>query len=193
MDNLSKKYWFVLRDLKRPNAKDPAYKVLQEGTYGPLEKVFTPMIQVVHRRPSTRKKIVQWVPVVRDLLFVYESRQVLDPIIESISTLQYRFVANGKPRELMTVPEEEMEHFIRFIETAKEVKYYHLDEVSPALYGKRIRIVDGELDGTVGRLLAKRGTRRKQIIVDLKEQNLSATAYIESEYIELLEDESLHC
>ena len=83
-------YWYVLRDLKRQNAKDPAYKVLQEEKYHLKDKLFVPLTQRVYTQFG--KKVIKDVPYMPDLLFVHEERKQLDPIIDSIPTLQYRFV-----------------------------------------------------------------------------------------------------
>lgn len=65
-----------MRDLKRRNAKEPAYKQLQESGV----KVFVPMKwQLVIRKG---KKVREEVPFIQDLLFVCDSRQHLDPIVE---------------------------------------------------------------------------------------------------------------
>ena len=68
--------WYALRDLSRPNAKNPAYLTLaacpeMEG------RVFTPMVQRVFNEFG--KRVVRLVPYVHDLLFAHQSRNVLDP------------------------------------------------------------------------------------------------------------------
>ena len=74
--------WFVMRDLKRSNAKQPAYKLLNELSI----KCFTPMVWKV--AVSKGKRILKKVPFMQDLLFVYDSRRVLDPIVERIVSFQ---------------------------------------------------------------------------------------------------------
>lgn len=94
-----------MRDLKRRNAKEPAYKQLQESGV----KVFVPMKwQLVIRKG---KKVREEVPFIQDLLFVCDSRQHLDPIVEKTRTLQYRWLRNTY-REPMTVSDSEMEKFM---------------------------------------------------------------------------------
>ena len=67
--------WFVMRDLKRHNAKLPAYRML--GDMG--IKVFTPMVtKLVEKRG---KRTQQRVPFMQDLLFVRESYKILTPIV----------------------------------------------------------------------------------------------------------------
>ena len=72
-----------MRDLTRPNAKHPAYAMLAgEGI-----RFFTPMTWKIYTFGGRRER--RWVPVMHDLLFVYSSRDVIDPIVERVSTFQY--------------------------------------------------------------------------------------------------------
>ena len=81
---------------------------------------------------------------------------------------------------------EAMERFMKAVMQADIVEYYSYDEVSPQLYGKQIRIIGGRLNGFEGRLMSKRGSKFKRLLIDLKECNLSAAFYVETEYIQLL-------
>lgn len=65
MGNTEYAQWYVMRDLKRCNAKKPAYKQLQEAGV----KVFVPLKwQIILQKG---KKVREKVPVIQDLLFVY--------------------------------------------------------------------------------------------------------------------------
>ena len=55
------------------------------------------------------------------------------------------------------------------------------------IYGKQIRLIGGQLNGFEGRLMSKRGSKQKRLLIDLKECNLSASIQVESDYIQLLE------
>ena len=135
------------------------------------------------------KRVVRLVPYVHDLLFAHQSRNVLDPIVEKIDLLQYRFVRGGRQYEAMTVRDEAMEQFIRATKEAKSIEYYATEEVSPLLYGKKIRIVGGRLDGLQGRLMSRRGSKTKRIILDLEECSLSAAVEVEAEYIQIIKEQ----
>lgn len=121
-----------------------------------------------------------------DLLFVHKSREELDSIVRRIETLQFRYVRGGKQYEALTVRHEAMQAFIKAVEGSDRVEYYTPMEVSPQLYGKRIRIIGGPLDGIEGRLMNKRGSKTKRLIIDLNMCNLSAAVQLEPEYIQLL-------
>lgn len=81
--------WYALRDLKRPNATLPAYKQLS----GENLEVFTPMKWTLSTKGGRRERIL--VPVMQDLLFVHASLLLIEPIVQRINTLQFRFSRGG--------------------------------------------------------------------------------------------------
>ena len=175
--------WYVLRDLARPNAKNPAYKQLQ-AMPEMAGCVFIPMKQRVFTEFG--KRVVRFVPYMPDLLFVHKSKKELDPIVHDIELLQYRYVRGGKQFEAMSVRAQDFEKFKEAVEQIDNVEYYSYEEVSPQLYGKKIRIIGGRLNGFEGRLMSKRGSKFKRLLVDLRECNLAAAIQVESEFIQLM-------
>ena len=135
-----------MRDLKRPNAKQPAYKFLREEGF----EVFVPTKSQIITRNG--KKVVEEIPVIRDLLFVHTEKERLDPIVARTETLQYRFMRNCG-RAPMTVPDDEMERFIIAVSSSNDTKYYLPEEITSQMYGRKIRIVGGPLDGYEGNLI----------------------------------------
>lgn len=171
-------HWFVMRDLKRSNAKQPAYKLLNELKI----KCFTPMIWKTFICKG--KRILKEVPFMQDLLFVYDSRRVLDPIVERIATLQYRFVKGGK-RMPMTVRTEDMDRFIKAVSTMERPNFYTPEEIEPSMIGKKVRIVGGPLDGYEGNLQKIQGAKVKHLFVELPNL-LTAAVEVDPEYIQVL-------
>lgn len=170
--------WYVMRDLKRPNAKLPAYRfLLDEGL-----EVFTPMywrLSVRHGRRIREER-----PFLSDLLFVHATRPALDAYVEVVPTLQYRYVRGGYCLP-MTVADDEMERFIRAVRSTDSPRYYLPGELTPAMYGSRVRIVGGPLDGYEGRLLSVRGTRVRRLLVDIPNL-LTAGIEVAPEYIQVM-------
>lgn len=173
--------WFVMRDLTRHNAKYPAYKLLAELKI----EIFTPMVHKLVLRQG--KRVPQEVPFMQDLLFVHDTRRTLDPIVERISTLQYRFLRDGY-RSPMTVKEEEMQHFIRAVRSTLSPRFYKPQEVTPAMVGKRVRIIGGPFDGHEGPLQKLQGSRVKRLFIKLADL-LVVSVEVEPEYIQLLEED----
>ncbi len=168
-----------MRDLKRANAKQPAYKELSDRGF----EVFTPMKWMLTTRQGQKKR--EEIPVVRDLLFVHSSSDLLDPIVKEIPTLQYRFLRGGHYCEPMIVRDTEMRRFIDAVNSTDKPVYYQPEEITPAMCGRSIRVVGGPLDGYEGRLLKVRGTRKRRIIVDLP-GILSVSVEVAPEWIQVL-------
>ena len=170
--------WFVMRDLKRGNAKQPAYKLLGELKI----RFFTPMVWKLRIRQG--KRVRQQVPFMPDLLFVYDSRKVLDPLVEQIATLQYRFIKGGN-RQPTTVRNADMERFIRAVDAMNNPCFYTPEEINPDMLGKKVRIVGGLLDGYEGCLQKMQGSRIKRLFVELPNL-LTAAVEVQPEFIQLL-------
>lgn len=170
--------WFVMRDLKRGNAKQPAYKLLGELKI----RFFTPMVWKLRIRQG--KRVRQQVPFMPDLLFVYDSRKVLDPLVEQIATLQCRFIKGGN-RQPMTVRNADMERFIRAVDAMNNPCFYTPEEINPDMLGKKVRIVGGLLDGYEGCLQKMQGSRIKRLFVELPNL-LTATVEVQPEFIQVL-------
>lgn len=177
-DNCTRVCWFALRDLTRRNAKEPAYKRL--GSMG--IELFTPMM----RRLTVRrgKRVREEIPYMQDLLFVHDTRERLDPIIEQIPTLQYRYV-RGKFCEPMVVPEADMARFMQVVGDLDAVRYYRPEEITSQMIGRRIRIIGGPLDGCEGALLTTRGSKRRRLLVELPDL-ITVAVEVDPEFIELL-------
>lgn len=178
MKNEEKARWWAMRDLKRSNARKPAYKLLEEKKV----EFFVPMRwQLVTRRG---KRVREQVPFMQDLLFVHETRFNLDPLVEKVPTLQYRWLRDTY-REPMTVPDTDMERFMLAVNVSDSPKYYLPEEITPAMYGCRIRIVGGTLDGYEGSLLTIRGSKVRRLLVELP-GFLSVGVEVSPEYIQFL-------
>lgn len=170
--------WFVMRDLKRRNAKLPAYKLFESLGI----KVFTPMVWKLVVRHGKRCK--EEVPFMQDLLFIHDTRQAVDPIVEKYDTLQYRYIRGGY-KVPMTVRENEMQHFIHAVESSENPRYYTPEEITPDMIGREVRIVGGPLDGYEGHLQKVQGARVKRLFVELPNL-LTAAVEVQPEYIQLL-------
>ncbi len=175
----SKEKWYVMRDLTRPNAKLPAYKRFADGGF----EVFTPMKEKLSVQDG--KRVKERVPFIHDLLFVHGSREDIDPVVRNIPTIQYCFVKGGGYLNPMTVRDVDMDRFIFAVKTSEDPKYLLPDEVTPAICGKRIKIIGGQLDGYEGKMLSVRGSRKRHLVVELPDF-LSVAVEVNPEYIKLL-------
>ena len=171
------KQWFVMRDLTRPNAQMPAYKMLEKMKID----FFTPMVHklvMVNGKREDRE-----VPFMQDLIFVHEVQTVIDPIVENVHTFQYRFLKQRKP---MTVRDADMKRFIQAVESSEKPKFYRPSEITPEMLSRKIRIIGGQLDGYEGTLLTLRGSKVKRLLVELPTL-LAAAVEVQPEFIRLID------
>ena len=178
LDENERSQWFVMRDLKRRNAKLPAYELFK--SFG--IKVFTPMVWKLVLRHGKRCR--EEVPFMQDLLFVHDTRMAVDPIVEKCDTVQYRYVRGGY-KVPMTVRDSDMQRFIHAVESTENPRYYTLEEISSDMIGKKVRIVGGPLDGYEGCLQKMQGARIKRLFVELPNL-LAAAVEVNPEYIQVL-------
>ena len=170
--------WFAMRDLKRRNAKLPAYKMLE----GMGIECFTPMVNSFYTVNGKRE--AHEVPFMQDLLFVKDTRQRLDPIVEATPTLQYRYKL-GVQHTPIVVSNADMERFIKAVKSTDNPKYYRLDEITPDMKNRQIRIIGGSLDGYTGTLVTMRGSKVKRLLVELPGL-LAAAVEVQPEYIQVI-------
>ncbi|MCD8388509.1 MAG: UpxY family transcription antiterminator [Bacteroidales bacterium] len=153
--------WFVLRDLKRPNAKYPNYQVLRDKGF----EVYMPTMKA-RAHTAKRRKVLVEVPIMQSMIFVHSSEEALNPIIKDIDTLQYRFVPGGYMRPMM-VRDYDMQRFIRATSSESYIESLSPDDIKPHMLGKRVRVNGGPLDGMEVTLLKIRGARKKRAIVEI--------------------------
>lgn len=165
-----------MRDLKRRTANTLAIHELSKAGL----EVFTPMTQMVMKIGGKLQR--RDVPVIQDLLFVHESKETLDPIVELTPTLQYRYQRGKTKDEPTTVREEDMERFIFAVRNTETPIYYKPGELTAAMYGKSVLIHGGRLDGYEGRLLSVRGMRKRRLIVELPGL-MAAAVEVEPDFI----------
>lgn len=168
-----------MRDLKRRNSNRLA---IHELTEAGLE-VFTPMTCMVMTIGGRKQK--RNVPVIQDLLFVHETKPTIDPLVEKYPNLQYRYVHGRTINEPMTVRDDDMERFIRAVGSVGQPLFYMPGEITPAMCGRKVRIMGGMLDGYEGRLLSVRGMRKRRLIVELPGL-ISAAVEVDPAFIQLL-------
>lgn len=173
------KQWFVLRDFKKWNAKAPAYEALPKLGI----RCFTPMHWVAPTRRD--RKTREYVPVIRSLLFAYDTRAVLEPVIDGCSSLQFQFRRGAGSGTPMTVPDAEMERFINAVSNDPSPIYYTPEELTPDMYGREIMVSGGPLDGYRGVLLKMRGSRKRRLIVRI-EGLMAAAVEVNPTYIRFL-------
>ena len=129
-------------------------------------------------------RVREEVPFIQDLLFVHETRKNLDAVVKkdpdpSVPLVtQHLAGADGRCRRGHGT-------FHPCRECHRIPKYYLPEEITPAMYGRRIRIVGGPLNEYEGSLLTTRGSKVKRLLVELK-GFLAVGVEVDPEYIQLI-------
>lgn len=179
-EDAKQKSWYVLRDLRRHNARKLAYEELEEAGF----EVFVPLMWNSYIKNG--REIKRQVPVVCGLLFAHSTRSSLNAIIERIDTLQYRYLRGAAYCTPMTVGEAEMNSFISVVSASAEPCYYQPGEVNPNMIGFRVRLIGGPMDGQEGRLMKVRGRARKRLYVEIP-GIIGASVIIHAESVNYIE------
>ena len=181
MDTETEPAWYVLRDLTRPNALQPAYKRLPALGF----TVFTPTRPQIIQRQG--RPVREQVPFIHDLLFVHAVKDRLDPVIRRTDTLQYRYLRGAPYRTPMTVADADRRRFITAVTSTDAPRYYTPGEITPAMYGAPVRIIaPGPLNGIQGLLLKTRGTRKRHLLIELPGLLAASIEIHTADYIQLL-------
>lgn len=110
------------------------------------------------------------VPGIHNLIFVRSTRShlsVLKHTDESLLPLRYimrRSVSTSAAPEILTVPDREMDNFIRVCTAGTDIEYLRYDPFLDKP-GQRVRIIEGPFAGVEG--IVKRIRKNKQIVVVL--------------------------
>lgn len=171
-------YWFVMCDRAPAIAKQRAYQTLSTAGF----EVFVPLRQKIKTEKGRRIRIE--VPVIPDLLFVHSTKAILEPVIKRAGSLRFRY-AKGNPVP-MYVSDSAMQQFIEAVKSSMEIQYYSPDEITPSMYGRRIRVMGGTLKDSEGYLLATQGRNsKKRLLLELPGL-LAATVVVKKEHIQLI-------
>lgn len=168
-----------MRDLKRRTANVLAIHTLAEAGL----EVFTPMTQMVMTIGGRRQR--RDVPVIQDLLFVHATKEILDPYVARYPNLQYRYRFGRSASQPTVIREHDMQQFIFAVTHTQNPRYYMPGELTPDMFGRKVRIVGGLLDNMEGRLLSIKGMRKRRLIIELP-YLITTAVEVEPEFVQFI-------
>jgi len=129
------------------------------------------------------------VPAVNNLIFVRSTQERISGLKASDEVLEpLRYMMDhtaGKEPEIMTVPDRQMENFLR-VASKTDDSVMFLDEGSiVGKEGKRVRIMGGAFEGVEG--VIRRVKRCKRVVVELQGIASVAIAYVPAALLKELE------
>lgn len=169
--------WFVMSAYRQEKKAEAA--LLAKNM-----RCFVPKRYTVRTLQGRKIRTLQ--PVVANLVFVYASWNEIILTKQSLEYLQFQTRIIQHKRQVMIVPDAEMEQFIRVAEQWEaDVCYYRPEELG-ATGGERVRIVGGTFNGVEGRLMKITGKRNKRVVIQLEGVLAVAITVENPEYLEIL-------
>ncbi len=170
-------HWFVMRAYKCESKAEERF-----AGEGGLE-YFIPKhyaVRVYHGVKSRRL-----VPVIPSLVFVRASRKQISKFKKDNNFLQYVMQKSEGISKVMTVPDKEMDNFIKVSSHPEENLRYLKPEEININKGTRIRVIGGIFDGVEGIFVKTEGVRDRRVVV-LLEGLMAVSAKIHPDLIEVL-------
>ena len=140
---------------------------------------YLPMCYTFEGKAEKRRRVL--VPAIHNLIFVHSTRKRLTELKTTrAELLPLRYMmhhsSNGDFREIMVVPDKQMEDFIR-------ISSIHDDRVMLLEYndylrhvGKRVRIIEGQFAGVEGAI--KRIKNNRRVVVQIEGIAAVAITYV---------------
>ena len=166
--------WYVMRAYK---CEAKAEGVLSNT---PGLQFYMPKREVV--RTYHGKKQVVMVPVIASLFFVRGRRIDIQPVKDEHPFIQYAMIGREGERKFMTVPDKQMDDFIKVAESDSSKRFLMPEDVD-LTKGTKVRIASGAFTGLTGTFVKVKGTRKRTVVVML-DNILGISVEISSDIIE---------
>lgn len=135
------------------------------------------------------KKQRELVPLIPHLIFIRATYNQVEAFHHNFFTdVSYVTRRLDGRRKILTVPEEQMNEFIELTKHYEEELLYFRPEEIHLDKGVRVRVIGGPFNGVVGTLMKVKGKRSKRIVVKINDVAAIASAHIDPEFIEVIED-----
>lgn len=176
--------WFVLRATYNRVEKD--IETLEKK----VAYVYIPKHYVIQYKNGKKKRVLE--PLLPNLVFVYSTQCHLEELFREENDLNHLRFYRDKTKDIsqqdekhppVVVPYYEMLNFIKL--TSVDSEHIKLVEPEHCHYksGDKVRIVEGDFAGVVGRVARIAGQQR--VVVEINGLCMVATAYIPSAFLEI--------
>ena len=146
----------------------------------------TNFVPMQYRREERNGRMVKrLVPSVHNLIFVKMTPSKMTEY-KKTTALPIRYIMNRETRRPITVPEQEMENFIRVAGTYEEKLVYLNPDPGDFAKGERVRVIGGPFAGTEGIFIRVKGDRR--VLINIPGVVAVASTFIHPSMIENITD-----
>ena len=142
----------------------------------------TCFVPMQYRREERHGQMVKrLVPSVHNLIFIRLTPTEMSDY-KKTTDLPIRYIMNRETRKPITVPDKEMESFIKVAGTFDEKLIYLNPEPGDFAKGERVRIIGGDFAGAEGIFVRVKGDRR--VLINVQGVVAVATTYVHPSMIE---------
>ena len=125
------------------------------------------------------------VPAINNLIFVRSSQERMSELKmtnEVLEPLRYMMDHTaGKPHDIMTIPDRQMENFMRVASVTDDSVMFLDEETIVGKEGKRVVIMGGAFEGVTG--VIRRVKRCKRVVVEIDGVASVAIAFVRAELL----------
>lgn len=169
--------WYVMRAYKCEAYAEECLQAASDMEYF-IPKQYK--VQSYHQ-----KKIRRLVPVIPSLIFVHASRATLLEFKKTHNFLQFAMWKKSTGTEFITIPETQMQHFIRLSSCHEEDLVYYAPEEIQLRPNAHVRIHGGVFDGVEGHFQKVVGSRSRRLVVVL-DGILAISAEVSPDFVEVI-------
>lgn len=144
---------------------------------------FVPMRTSVVVVKGKRKKVLS--PVIKDLVFVFTSRNKIQSAKANIPYLHYVTCSVDGKNVPVVVPDYQMKNFIAVTSAADESMLFLMNPDLNFVKGDRVRIMEGQFSGCEGYFLKVKGVRNRRFVVAL-DNIIAVSIEIPAKFVELI-------
>jgi len=148
---------------------------------------FVPM--QYRREERNGRMIKRLVPSVHNLIFVRLTPSEMAEY-KKTTALPIRYIMNRETRRPVTVPNHEMDNFIKVAGTYNEKLVYLDPDPGDFAKGERVRIIGGQFAGAEGVFVRVKGDRR--VLINIEGVVAVATTFVHPSMIEKITDQPVN-
>lgn len=137
------------------------------------------------RKNLSWSEVKKLVPVIPSLLFVHASHSQITEFKKRYNFLQFAMWEKSTGAEYITVPDDQMDSFIKIASHYEEDTVYYRPEEIDLKRGMRVCIHGGKFDNVKGMFVRVQGKRNRRVVV-LLEGVMAVSAEVHPDLIEVL-------
>lgn len=132
-------------------------------------------------------KVRKLIPAIQNLIFVYTTKSRIQSLKSVIKYLQYLTRPEDGRNIPITIPIEQMEQFIKVCDTHHEKLIYLAPNEINLEKGTPVKIVGSIFDGVVGTFVKVDKSRKKRVVVLVRDVTAVVLAEFTDGYLQVLE------